>query len=370
VDSRRVRFVNRAPDVTIEGRLTRSSGAIFSARGFSEAANWLDWARKPIGTGPYRVESLRADQELVLVAHDAYWGGRPAVARLRFIEVPDVAARVNALLAGDADFACDMPPDQIAGIERNPRFHVLGGRIANIRLVLWDKHHPVLANPLVRRAITHSMDRQAVVDALWAGRTVVPRGLQFEFFGPMLIEDWQPPKYDPAEARRLLREANYRGEPIPYQLLNNYYTNQVAGAQVMVENWRAAGLNVQIEMKENFSQLLGRVPNRGIIDNSNTAWFDDPSALAAAYIPGGQTWESGQYRNEEAPVVAQVLQNATDMDQRRRAWRRLLEIFEREDPCYSVQFQNATFTAKRRDIPWRVAQSWFMDFSQRGFGAA
>ncbi len=40
------------------------------------------------------------------------------------------------------------------------------------------------------------------------------------------------------------------------QLLNNYYTNQVATAQVLVEMWQAAGLNVQIEMKENWQQIF------------------------------------------------------------------------------------------------------------------
>jgi peptide/nickel transport system substrate-binding protein len=57
----------------------------------------------------------------------------------------------------------------------------------------------------------------------------------------MYQADWEAPRFDPAEARRLLREADYRGEPIPYRLLNNYYTAQVATAQILVEGWRAVG---------------------------------------------------------------------------------------------------------------------------------
>ena len=77
---RTLRFVNRTPDVTLESRLTRNTGAIFSRQGFDEAASWMDWARKPVGTGPYKIRLYRPDQDLVLDAHDEYWGGRwPAI---------------------------------------------------------------------------------------------------------------------------------------------------------------------------------------------------------------------------------------------------------------------------------------------------
>ena len=93
VDKYTVRFVNRVPDATLEGRLTRNTGVIFSQRAFAEAPTWLDWARKPVGTGPYRIVDYKPDVELVLEAFDDYWGGRPPIKRLRFVEVPEVASR-------------------------------------------------------------------------------------------------------------------------------------------------------------------------------------------------------------------------------------------------------------------------------------
>jgi peptide/nickel transport system substrate-binding protein len=368
VDRHRVRFVNRVPDVTIEGRLTRNTGVILSRRAFAEVASWLDWARRPVGTGPYRIAAYRPDAELVLEAFDEYWGGRPPIRRIRFVEVPEIASRINGLRAGDFDFATDLPPDQFAGVEASPRHHVVGGPIMNIRLTVFDKNHPSLRDPRIRRAMTHAVDRQALVDALWAGRTQVPKGLQFDFFGPMLLGDWAPPEYDPGEARRLLKEASYQGEEIPYQLLNNYYTNQVQTAQILVESWKAIGLNVQIEMKENWGQILGRDKRRGICENSNSAWFNDPVATLASYGPGGQTWEAGQWQNEEAAVALASLQTGTELEARRAAFRRMLTLLEREDPCYNVLHQNATFVGKRRDLKWRPARSFVMDFRAANWG--
>ena len=92
-------------------------------------------------TGPYKVVEFKPDVSLTLEAHDEYWGGRPPLKRIRFVEVPEVASRINGLLSGEYQFACDIPPDQIAGIEKNAAFEVQGGTILNHRLTVFDKNH-------------------------------------------------------------------------------------------------------------------------------------------------------------------------------------------------------------------------------------
>jgi peptide/nickel transport system substrate-binding protein len=365
-----VRFHNATPDVTMEGRLSRYGSDIMSRRGWEETASWLEWARRPVTTGPYRVAEFRPDVSLTLVAHDAYWGGRPPLRQIRFVEVPEVSSRINGLLSGEYQFACDIPPDQIAGIERNRAFEVQGGTILNHRLIVFDKNFPALRDARVRRAMTHAIDRGAIVESLWAGRTVVPRGLQWPYYDQMFHADWEVPRHDVAEARRLLREAGYRGEPIPYRLLNNYYTNQNATAQVMVEMWRAAGLNVQIEMRENWAQILERSPTRAVRDWSNSAPFNDPvSSLVNQHGPNGQQQQVGEWTNEEMNRLSVELETGTDRARRRAVFRRMLEIAEREDPAYTVLHQNATFTAKRRDIAWKASPAFAMDFRPGNFGA-
>jgi peptide/nickel transport system substrate-binding protein len=370
VDRHTVRFHNATPDVTLEGRLSRYGSEILSRRGFEEAATWLDWARKPVTTGPYKVAEFRPDVSLTLVAHDEYWGGRPPLRQIRFVEVPEVASRINGLLSGEYHFACDIPPDQISGIERNRAFEVQGGTVLNHRLICFDKTHSALRDARIRRAFTHAIDRQAIVESLWAGRTVVPRGLQWPYYEGMFHADWEVPRFDPAEARRLVRESGYRGDPIPYRLLNNYYTNQNATAQVMVEMWRQVGLNVQIEMKENWAQILERSPTRAVRDWSNSAPFNDPvSSIVNQHGPNGQQQQVGEWANEEMNRLSVELETSTDRERRRAIFRRMLEICEREDPAYTVLHQNATFTAKRRDIRWKASPAFAMDFRATNWGA-
>jgi peptide/nickel transport system substrate-binding protein len=368
VDALTVRFVNATPDVTLEGRLAASGSEIVSRRGVDEAASWLEYARKPVGTGPYRIREFKPDTSLVLDAHDQYWGGRPPVRTLRFLEVPEVSSRINGLLAGEYQFACDIPPDQIADIERNPGFEVQGGTILNHRITSFDRLNPTLRDPRVRQAMSHAIDRAAIVEALWGGRTRIPAGMQWEFFGDMYLADWRVPEYNPALARDLLRAAGYKGDAIPYRLLNNYYTNQVATSQILVEMWRQAGINVQIEMKENWTQIRDRSTARGVRDWSAGATFNDPvGSLVSGFGPNGAAQQAREYENAEFSQLCVLLETSADRALRRRSFRRALEIAEREDPAYTLLHQNAAFTAKRRDIKWKAAPSFAMDFRAGNF---
>ena len=367
VDARTVRFVNATPDVTLEGRIAAGGSQIVSHRAWQEAGSWQANSRLAVGTGPYRLVSFTPDSELLLEAHDAYWGGRPPLKRLRFVEVPEQAARLAGLQSGEYQFACDIAPDQIADIERDKRLVVQGGLVLNHRILAFDKQHPALVDPRVRLAMAHAIDGQAIVDSLWVGRAKVPAGLQWPFYGPMFVEGWTVPAFDPSRAQQLLKAAGYNGAPITYRARNNYYTAEVATAQVLVEMWRAVGLNVVLEVRENWAQVLDR-RNRGVRDWSNSPTFDDPeSSIVNQHGPRGAQQANGEWSNAEMNALSAELETSTDMVRRKAIFARMLMICEREDPAYIVLHQNATFTATRRDLPWRASPSFFLDFSARNW---
>src|SRR3546814_8430739 len=62
--------------------------------------------------------------------------------------------------------------------------------------------------------------------------------LQWEFYGPMFVEGWTVPEFNLQKAKDLVKAAGYKGDPIPFRVLNNYYTSQVSTAQILVEMWR------------------------------------------------------------------------------------------------------------------------------------
>lgn len=371
VDKYTVRFHNASPDVTLEGRLIAFGSQIANRRAWEQASTYAEWANAPVTTGPYRVAEYRPDVSLTLVAHDEYWGGRPPLDQIRFVEVPEVASRVNGLLSGEYDFACDLPPDQLDAVRHTAGLEVQGSTILNHRIQVFDKTHPVLADSLIRRAMTHSIDRQLIVDALWDGQTRVPAGLQWEFYANMFVKDWTAPQFDLELARDLIKQTGYKGDAIPFRVLNNYYINQVSNAQIMVEMWKQAGLNVEIQMVENWGQVNSQDTARGVRDWSNSATFNDPvSSIVAQHGPNGQQQQLGEWTNVEMNELSNFMQKSVDRAARKKAFARMLEITEREDPAFQVLHQNCVFTGMKSELNWKAAPAFAMDFRAENWRAS
>jgi peptide/nickel transport system substrate-binding protein len=240
---------------------------------------------------------------------------------------------------------------------------VQSSTIWNHRISVFNIQNPILTDPLVRRAMTHSIDRKAIVEALWAGKTAIPAGLQFESYADMFVEGWAPPEFNPDLARELLKQANYKGDAIPYRLLNNYYTNQTPNAQIMVEMWKQVGLNVEIEMRENWDQIHDPAGVKGVRDWSASNTINDPiTPMVVQFGPNGEVQQKKDWTNAEVNQLSVVMETSMDRAQRKKAFARMLEICEREDPAYQVLHQNAVFTGMKSSLKWKAAPAFAMDF--------
>ena len=363
VDDHTVRFVAKGPDVVLEHRFARQGLDILSKKNFLEVGDFDRWSRAPVGTGPFKVVEFDSDRHLILDAHPGYWGGLPNTDRVTFRVVPETSSRVNGLLAGEFDLVTNLPPDQLDVISGNSGLEILGDVIEGQLFLQFVKNDKPLADPRIRRAISHAIDRQLIVDALWAGRTIVPQGRQFESYGDMFIEDWQNPAYDPDKAKALLAEAGYDGSPIPFRVQNDYYPMQVATAQVLVDMFSQVGLNVEIQMVENGAQVHDKSAPRGMREWSNAAQFGDPlGSFLFQQGKGGTVRVNDEWQNDEFDAQGEILLNGTDPAARKAAFRRMLEIAEFEDPSYAMLHQLASFYAKKDGFTWRPGKGRTLDF--------
>ena len=176
-----------------------------------------------IGTGPYKYVSWQPKGDLVLARNDAFWGAKEPWERHVRKEIPNDAARVAQLKAGQLDLITRVPDSDIAALKRDPKLNVQvidTVYVFNVELDVRDKAINVFAkdgsalakNPMqdvrVREAIDLAIDRKALAEVAMEGlgkpvnQLVTP-----SIFG--YNKTLGERKYDPAAAKKLLADAGY-----------------------------------------------------------------------------------------------------------------------------------------------------------------
>ncbi|MFI5011399.1 MAG: ABC transporter substrate-binding protein [Hyphomicrobiales bacterium] len=358
-----VRVTARGPDPLLERRVAHFPAQIINKRAYLEAKDFDSWSRSPVGTGPFRIEDWRIHDYILLEAFDEYWGGKPTVRALKFRVIPDTSSRVAGLKAGEFGIVTDIPPDQFSNVASYPGLEVAGGPIVNHRVLVFDTTNPILKDVRIRHALSFAIDREAIVKALWDGRVGIPRSHQWPAFGDLYFPDWPKPAYDPEKARALVKEAGYQRQQIEYRTWNDYYTNEIATAQVLVEMWKAVGLNVNLSVKETTPQVYAP-EGRGIRNWSNSMVYPDPLGALWRLYGAGSVVQTGtkEWTNQEFNELGHVLETSLDTPERQRAWRRMLDIYDNDDPCGTVLHEFGIFYGKRKDIGWTPLPVEWMDF--------
>ncbi|MFP3183276.1 MAG: ABC transporter substrate-binding protein [Paraburkholderia sp.] len=169
----------------------------------------------PIGTGPYRFKSWERGSNAVFVRNPDYWDApKPYIDELVLRFIGDPAARAVELETGELDLAGENPVPllDIQRLQALPhlalesRGYSYDAAQTQLQFNL-DNHY--LANPKVRQAIAHTIDREAILRTVWYGYGIVAPSP----ISPLLTQFYDPHApswpHDPARAEKLLDEAGF-----------------------------------------------------------------------------------------------------------------------------------------------------------------
>jgi len=180
----------------------------------------------PIGTGPFKLESWRIGDKLVLARYDKYWGTKAKLKRVIIRPITDSTARLQALQSGELDGMNLLSPQDVPTVAGNSSLKVLSRPAFNIGYVGINQKIGPLSNLKVRQAVAYGLDRKAVIGAFYGGRGQVANQ-----FLPPLVEGYAAKgvpeyPYDPEKAKTLLKEA---GQTLPVTLEFWYPTDRPRG---------------------------------------------------------------------------------------------------------------------------------------------
>jgi len=186
-----------------------------------------EFARNPIGSGPYELVEFTEGERYVFEAFDDYWAGRPAIDRVIYQVIPERASQVAALLAGQVDMIADVPMSQRDVVDAGDETKVVKAPPAwahQLRLRDETEHGavgetypdftPTTENMLIRQAISHALDRTLLAEIQGSATPTLAYLVSVwpevpeELVGEEAADAW----YDPDRARELIREAGYDPE--------------------------------------------------------------------------------------------------------------------------------------------------------------
>jgi peptide/nickel transport system substrate-binding protein len=217
IDSRTVEIDTRGPYAPLLGEL-----AIFPIVSPIGVARWGDeFARHPVGTGPFEFEEWDRGEQVVVRRFEGYWGAPPALDRIVFQVVVDARQRLVDLESGSVDLATAILPDEQPFVELHPDLVLHHTPGEDVSYLAFNTTRAPFDDVRVRRALSYAIHKEPIVKLGFQGRAIPADGPL-----PPSLWGYHPPAtrygYDPAAARKLLAEAAADGTLDPKHVYTLY----------------------------------------------------------------------------------------------------------------------------------------------------
>jgi peptide/nickel transport system substrate-binding protein len=214
----------------------------------------------PISTGPFKLAEWRRGQYISLKKfadyanrggkRDGYTGSkRPLVDEVRFVVVPDDSTAKTALQRGDIDIIEELSSSDVAVLEKVPGIKVAHAPVMGLTMLLMQTRSPQLSNLKLREAIAHAIDYKQLAAAVNEGMADANNSLVpsvSPYYSAVEKQGWD---YDPALTKKLLKEADYKGQELTIIATRRYPQSYNAG--VLIQSMlQSAGINAKLEVME------------------------------------------------------------------------------------------------------------------------
>ncbi len=301
-----------------------------------------DIASNPVGTGPFTFTDWVQGDRLELTRNADYWGAAPALESATFRFISDPTAAFAAVMAEDVDAFIGFPaPENLPQFEADPRFQVLVGNTEGETILSTNNKMPPFDNVLVRQAVAHAIDRQAIIDGAMFGLGT-PIGTHFAPHNPAYVDLLTNSPHDPDRARALLAEAGFTdGFTTTLKLPPPSYARR--GGEIIAAQLRDVGIETEITNLE-WAQWIEEVfknKDFGLSIVSHTEPMDIGIYANPDYY--------FQYDNPDFQVLMEELNATTDPDGRNDLLAKAQTIIS-EDYVNGYLFELAVATVAKAGV--------------------
>ncbi|MFD1178701.1 ABC transporter substrate-binding protein [Paenibacillus puldeungensis] len=354
VDPYTVEFTLNQPQAPFLQNLAMTSFGIASPTAIKEKKE--NFKNEPVGTGPFVFKEWKRNDSITLEKNATYWKeGLPKLNKVIVRSIPDNSARFNALQNGEIDLMEDLSPDDLATLESNSNLQKIERPANNVGYVGFNLKKKPLDNVKVRQALNHAVNKQAIIDAFFAGQAEpAVNPLPSSLWGYNdTVKDYE---YDLEKAKQLLAEAGYPNG-LPNEL--TFYAMPVSRpympdgkkvAEVIQADFEKIGVKVKIESPEWATYLddaqagekddifmLGWTGDNGDPDNFLYTLLDKDAIPSNNY---------SYYANDKLHELLIAAQKETDQAKRAELYKQAQEIIKADAPWIPLVHTTPLLAAK------------------------
>jgi peptide/nickel transport system substrate-binding protein len=298
VDRYTVKFLLKEPYVWLVSALAYSWSMWLIAPEVVQQFGDLKQPESAIGTGPFLLERYEPNVKTVFKRNPAYFRqDQPYVDGVEWLVLEDESTGLAMYRTGQIDCGpwhwWSVRQQDLEAFKKSQPNLVYQDYLSNVPGVIYMRTDQVPFNDIrVRRAISHAIDRQELIEAVWGRGEPTPavaRGL-IEWSLPIdqLGAGAKYYQYDPREARRLLAEAGY---PIGFKTQLTATTglgrDLIDDVQLVQRYLKDVGIEAELKLQEFGAYMATTFAGKyeGLVRSPYGIAWEPDNVLYRAYAP-------------------------------------------------------------------------------------
>ncbi|MCP4750586.1 MAG: hypothetical protein GY866_06815 [Proteobacteria bacterium] len=355
VDKYRIRLILKGKNALFADYLAGRMSAIHSPKAIKKYG--ADYARHPVGTGPFMFKSWKSGTEVVLVKNPKYWDrDRIHFDKLIYKVIPDEGTAFMNLAANKVDLAVNLTPIRAKLVKANPKlklYSFLSGEFITVYIRQLDK--PPFNNKLVRQAMAHAIDKEAINQALFFGTgAVASSGLNVDHWA----YDSSTPAYKEANVRKakeLLKKAGYpNGLEGEYVYLTIPIFPFDKTAQIVQQQFAKIGIKIKVE-PVGLSTLIQRGIGK-LVPLVGLGWSggNETDTMFQAMIHSKGSYNNTAYVSAAADRLIEEARSTSDRSAQKRAYSKLQKLLADDLPIIPIMHKPVIQASTSRLIGYKV----------------
>ncbi len=316
---------------------------------------------KPVGSGPFKFGEWQQGNYLLLKKNENYFKeGKPYLDKIIYKVLPNNSIAAIALENGEVDLLPIVDPLDVQRLEKNSNF-ILTDKgqeaSAGVETIVLNLNNKPLSDRRVRRALSHAIDKDYIVEKVRFGKAKVATGpISYKLkwaYNPNVTTY----KHDAELASKMLEEAGYKpdAEGVRFHLKAVYAQGYAKIFEVLRDEFKEVGVILDMNQVE-FSTMVDQVYIKKDFDVSVSSFENGPDpdigvkrTLISSNI-GAIPFSNGSgYKNARVDELFELAAAETDRKKRAEYYFEIQEITAKDVPYFRLYSGNSE-AAYRKEL--------------------